>query len=56
MQRAVTLFGRKGSNSILWMAHQEDDRTRDDDLVWLTDEGTRIAELWQASQAVATSA
>jgi HKD family nuclease len=51
VQRTATLFGREGSNSILWMAHQEDGQTRDDDLVWLTDEGTRIAELWQASQA-----
>ena len=37
--------------SILWMQHQEDDKTRDEDPVKLTDEGIRIAELWQASQA-----
>ena len=53
VQRTVTLFGREGSNSILWMAHQEDDRTRDDDVVQLTEEGSRIAELWHASQAAA---
>jgi HKD family nuclease len=56
VQRTVTMFGREGSNFILWMAHQEDGHTRGDDLVWLTEEGTRIAELWQASQAAATSA
>jgi HKD family nuclease len=53
VQRTVTLFGKKGSNSILWMDHQEDGRTRNEDPVGLTDEGTRIAELWQASQTTA---
>lgn len=53
VQRTVNLFGKKGSNSILWMDHQGDGRTRDEDLVGLTDEGTRIAELWQASQTAA---
>jgi hypothetical protein len=48
VQRSVTLF--VGSNSILWMDHQEDGRTRDEDPVGLTDEGTRIAELWHALQ------
>jgi HKD family nuclease len=51
VQRSVTLF--TGSNSILRMDHQEDGRTRDDDHVELTDEGTRIAEQWQASQTAA---
>jgi HKD family nuclease len=49
VQRTVTLFGRKGGGSILWMDHQEDGKTRDEDLVWITAEGIRIAELWQAS-------
>jgi hypothetical protein len=43
----VTLFGKEGSGKILWMDHQEDGRTRDEDPVWLTAEGIRIAELWQ---------
>jgi len=55
VQRTVTLFGKRGSNSILWMDHQEDGRTRDEDPVGLTDEGTRIAELWQASQTAANT-
>jgi HKD family nuclease len=53
VQRSVTLFGKKSSNSTLWMDHQEDGRTRDEDPVGLTDEGTHIAELWQASQTAA---
>jgi hypothetical protein len=53
VQRTVNMFGEKGSNSILWMDHQEDGRTRNEDPVGLTDEGTLIAELWQASQAAA---
>lgn len=53
VQRTVNLFGKKGSNSILWMDHQENGRTRDEDPVGLTDEGTHIAELWQASQTTA---
>lgn len=53
VQRTVNLFGRKGSSSILWMNHQEDGQTRDEDPVWLTAEGTRIAELWQASRTAA---
>ena len=50
VQRTVTLFGQEGSHSILWMQHQEDGKTRGKDFVWLTEEGTRIAELWQARQ------
>jgi HKD family nuclease len=46
-QRTVTLFGREGGNSIMWMAHQEDGRTRKGDLVHLTEEGERVAGLWQ---------
>lgn len=51
VQRSVILF--VGSNSILWIDHQEDGRTRNEDPVGLTDEGTRIAELWHASQTAA---
>lgn len=51
VQRSVTLF--VGRNSILWMGHQEDGRTRGEDPVGLTDEGTRIAELWHALQTSA---
>jgi HKD family nuclease len=46
-QRTVTLFGGEGGNSIMWMAHQEDGRTRNGDLVHLTEEGERVAGLWQ---------
>jgi HKD family nuclease len=55
VQRTVTLFGREGSHSILWMQHQEDGKTRDKDLVWLTEEGSHIAELWQAKQVAAST-
>jgi HKD family nuclease len=48
VQRSVILF--TGSNRILWMGHREDGKTRGEDPVEITDEGTRIAELWQASQ------
>ncbi|MGH3252931.1 MAG: hypothetical protein ACRDOI_42885 [Trebonia sp.] len=48
VQRTVVLFN--GRNSILWMEHQVDGKLNDDDIVGLTDEGVRIAELWQASQ------
>lgn len=51
VQRSVTLF--VGSNSILWMNHQEDGRTRSGDPVGLTAEGTRVAELWHALQTAA---
>ena len=50
-QRTVTLFTGRGA--ILWMDHQPDGKTRNEDLVGLTAEGTRIAELWQARQATA---
>jgi hypothetical protein len=33
------------------MEHQIAGKLNDDDIVGLTDEGVRIAELWQASQA-----
>jgi hypothetical protein len=55
VQRTVTLFGREGSHSILWMQHQEDGKTRAKDLVWLTDEGSHIAELWHARQVAAST-
>jgi HKD family nuclease len=46
-QRTVTLFGAEGGNSIMWMVHQKDGRTRNGDLVHLTAEGERVAGLWQ---------
>ncbi len=55
VQRTVALFGRESSHSILWMQHQQDGKTRGNDLVWLTEEGSRIAELWQARQATTTT-
>jgi len=48
-QRTVTLFGGEGGNSIMRMDHQEDGRTRNGDLVHLTEEGKRIAGLWHAA-------
>jgi hypothetical protein len=50
-QRTVTLFTGRGA--ILWMNHQPDGKTRNEDLVGLTAEGARIAKLWQARQATA---
>ncbi len=54
-QRTVTLFGGEGGNSIMWMAHQEDGRTRNGDHVHLTEEGTRIAGLWHAAHQAAAA-
>jgi HKD family nuclease len=51
VQRTVVLFN--GHNSILWMEHQIAGKLNDNDIVGLTDEGVRIAELWQASQTTA---
>jgi hypothetical protein len=50
---SANLFRKKNSNPILRMDHQEDGKLRNEDPVGLTDEGTRIAELWQASQTAA---
>jgi hypothetical protein len=47
VQRTVVLFN--GHNSILWMEHQIAGKLSDDDIVGLTGEGVRIAELWRAS-------
>jgi HKD family nuclease len=55
VQRTVNLFGQQGSHSILWMQHQEDGKTRPKDLVWLTDAGAHIAELWHAMQGATSN-
>jgi HKD family nuclease len=55
VQRTVILFGQEGSHKILCMQHQEDGKTRPTDPVSLTEEGTRIAELWQERQAAAAT-
>jgi hypothetical protein len=49
VQHTASLFGKDAtSGKIAWMTHQPDGRTRDSDRVHLTQEGERIASLWEA--------
>jgi hypothetical protein len=48
VQATANLFGTAGSGALFWRDRPNGTPVRDDDPIRLTDEGTRIAELWQA--------
>ena len=49
VQATANLFGTAGSGALFWRDRPSGTPVRDDDPIRLTDEGTRIAELWGAT-------
>ena len=49
VRATANLFGTRGSGALFWRDRPFGTPAQDDDPVWLTEEGTRIAELWKAT-------
>ena len=52
VQQTANLFGTIGSGSLFYRARPFGTPVKNDDPILLTEEGTRVAELWQATHEI----